>query len=83
MGYEHKGSRGHAGKKEREKARPKRGREKGEQAASRNSVEETDATRKFRHKSNDPRANFAGVALPLTCKLREQTREREREGKRK
>lgn len=41
---------------------------------------ESGTTRKFRHKSNDPPASFAGVTLlPRTWKLRKETRERERE----
>lgn len=46
------------GKKETRENATEKGSRKGRTAASRNS-----ATRNFRHKSNDPPVNFAGLAL--------------------
>lgn len=57
-----KGFRRCTGKKERENVRPRRNREKGEQQLHEIQRRRA-ATRNLRHKSNDPPANFAGIAL--------------------
>lgn len=74
-----KGFRRCTGKKERENVRPRRDREKGEQQLHEIQRRRA-ATRNLRHKSNDPPANFAGIALlPWLSEGRDPERERGRE----